>query len=327
MVDLSRKQLVASRLEQAVVNCMANEKDAYLHLLLKQRPGRVIVFCNAISCLRRCRSLLERMQVPVIALQGDMQQRARLKAVDRFVAQPRCVLLATDVAARGLDFPAVDYVVHFQLPRSSETYVHRSGRTARAEASGLSVSDSRRAACARALHGHRTGMARAPHGHGMGTARAWHEHGTSMGMGMARAWHVHCMGTAWAWHTDALRALQVSLVEPAEQKSYRKLCHELGEADGLPELELDLRQISRHRKIAALALQLDRVAHKEQRESANRAWRQKLTKEMELPTDSEDEEEEEDEELTITAGRQQAVQHRDLAQKQQQLTALLKKLG
>ena len=61
---------------------------------------------------RRLRSLLDRMQINVIALQGDMQQRARLKAVDRFIAQPHCVLLATDVAARGLDFPAVDYVVH-----------------------------------------------------------------------------------------------------------------------------------------------------------------------------------------------------------------------
>ena len=60
---------------------------------------------------RRLRSLLDRMQINVIALQGDMQQRARLKAVDRFIAQPQCVLLATDVAARGLDFPAVDYVV------------------------------------------------------------------------------------------------------------------------------------------------------------------------------------------------------------------------
>merc|ERR1740136_357846 len=117
VIDLSREQLVASRLTQAVLTCMANEKDAYLHLLLRQRPGRVIVFCNAISCLRRLRSLLDRMQITVIALQGDMQQRARLKAVDRFVAQPQCVLLATD-------FPAVDYVVHFQLPRSSETYVH-----------------------------------------------------------------------------------------------------------------------------------------------------------------------------------------------------------
>ena len=95
---------------------ISNEKDAYLHLLLRQRPGRVIVFCNAISCLRRLRALLARLQINVIALQGDMQQRARLKAVDRFVAQPQCALLATDVAARGLDVPAVDYVVRFQLP-------------------------------------------------------------------------------------------------------------------------------------------------------------------------------------------------------------------
>lgn len=58
---------------------------------------------------------------------------------DRFKSSTDGVLLATDVAARGLDIPAVSHVVHYQLPRSADTYVHRSGRTARAGTAGLAL--------------------------------------------------------------------------------------------------------------------------------------------------------------------------------------------
>ena len=120
MVDLSRADLVASQLTQAKIGALPDEKDALLYLLLRCRPGRVIVFCNAISAVSRLRSVLQLLAVDMCALQGSMQQRARLKAIDRFRASERCVLLATDVAARGLDVPGVDYVVHYQLPRSAE---------------------------------------------------------------------------------------------------------------------------------------------------------------------------------------------------------------
>lgn len=83
--------------------------------------------------------MLSLLGLPIIALQGNMQQRARLKALDRFKSRKDSLLIATDVAARGLDIPGVDLVIHFQLPRSAETYVHRSGRTARGDAGGLSV--------------------------------------------------------------------------------------------------------------------------------------------------------------------------------------------
>ena len=57
----------------------------------------------------------------------------------RFRASPDSVLIATDIAARGLDIPSVDHVVHYQLPRSADVYVHRSGRTARAKKAGFSL--------------------------------------------------------------------------------------------------------------------------------------------------------------------------------------------
>ena len=69
-----------------------------------------------------------------------MQQRQRLKNMDRFrEATGSCVLVASDVAARGIDIPDVDHVIHYQIPRSAETYVHRSGRTARANRAGTSL--------------------------------------------------------------------------------------------------------------------------------------------------------------------------------------------
>lgn len=72
-------------------------------------------------------------------LHADMHQRQRLKNLDRFRDDPKGLLIATDVAARGLDIPNVQHVIHYQVPRTSENYVHRSGRTARAAKEGLSV--------------------------------------------------------------------------------------------------------------------------------------------------------------------------------------------
>ena len=70
-----------------------------------------------------------------------MPQKARLRSVERFSAlsSQHQILIATDVAARGLDIPSVQLVIHYHLPRAADTYVHRSGRTARAEKSGLSI--------------------------------------------------------------------------------------------------------------------------------------------------------------------------------------------
>lgn len=68
-----------------------------------------------------------------------MIQKQRLKNIDRFKSNPLALLVATDVAARGLDIPLVQHVIHYQVPRTTENYVHRSGRTARANNEGIAV--------------------------------------------------------------------------------------------------------------------------------------------------------------------------------------------
>lgn len=97
------------------------------------------MFLSAIDGIRRLAPLLELLQLKCFSLHSELQQKQRLKTLDRFKAEPRCVLLATDIAARGLDVPHVDHVVHYQLPRSADAYVHRNGRTARARATGFAL--------------------------------------------------------------------------------------------------------------------------------------------------------------------------------------------
>ena len=79
-----------------------------LYYLLAQHPGRTLVFVNAISSVRRLAALLRLLQVPALALHASMQQRQRLKALDRFKVDPHAVMVATDVAARGLDIQVRD---------------------------------------------------------------------------------------------------------------------------------------------------------------------------------------------------------------------------
>lgn len=114
-------------------------KDALLYYFVSLHPGRTLVFCNSIDCVRRLKSVLETLGLHPMALHAEMQQRQRLRQLDKFVAEPNSLLIATDVAARGLDIKNVEHVIHFNVSKASETYIHRSGRTARVKQSGLSV--------------------------------------------------------------------------------------------------------------------------------------------------------------------------------------------
>lgn len=139
IVDLTSDRKVADKITEACISCPEQERDEYLYCLLVSHPGRTIVFVNAVSSVRRLAAILKLLGLPVHPLHAGMQQRARLKALDRFRADPNGVLVATDVAARGLDIKDVKCVVHYQLPAAVDVYVHRSGRTARADAEGIAI--------------------------------------------------------------------------------------------------------------------------------------------------------------------------------------------
>ncbi|KAL4770466.1 ATP-dependent RNA helicase mak5 [Aspergillus nidulans var. acristatus] len=142
-IDVNPVSQMAEGLKEGIVECPAMEKDLYLYTLLLYHPKhRTLVFTNSISAVRRITQLLQTLQLPALALHSSMAQKARLRSVERFsssTANPGTILVATDVAARGLDIKGIDFVIHYHAPRTADTYVHRSGRTARAGASGKSV--------------------------------------------------------------------------------------------------------------------------------------------------------------------------------------------
>ncbi|VDI78144.1 ATP-dependent RNA helicase DDX24/MAK5 [Mytilus galloprovincialis] len=139
VIDLSRKTGTVETLTEARINCTKEEKDLFLYYFLQQFPGRTLVFANSKDCIRRLVSIFTLLQTKPLPLHADMHQKQRLKNLEKFTADPNSLLLASDVAARGLDIPNVQHVFHYQVPLTVENYVHRSGRTARASKEGISV--------------------------------------------------------------------------------------------------------------------------------------------------------------------------------------------
>ncbi|XP_012871574.1 PREDICTED: ATP-dependent RNA helicase DDX24 isoform X1 [Dipodomys ordii] len=139
VIDLTRNEGTVETLTETKIHCEADEKDFYLYYFLMQYPGRSLVFANSISCIKRLSGLLKVLDIMPLTLHACMHQKQRLRNLEQFARLEDCVLLATDVAARGLDIPKVQHVIHYQVPRTSEIYIHRSGRTARATREGLSL--------------------------------------------------------------------------------------------------------------------------------------------------------------------------------------------
>ncbi|GKT86081.1 ATP-dependent RNA helicase mak5 [Colletotrichum tofieldiae] len=142
-IDVNPAKQMAAGLKEGLIECGAMEKDLYLYTVLLLNPNRrTLVFTNSISAVRRLAPFLQNLNLNATALHSQMPQKARLRSVEKFTAtkaNTTSVLIATDVAARGLDIPGIDQVIHYHVPRAADMYVHRSGRTARAERTGLSI--------------------------------------------------------------------------------------------------------------------------------------------------------------------------------------------
>jgi ATP-dependent RNA helicase DDX47/RRP3 len=115
-------------------------KDTYFVYLVNEFAGRsMIVFTRTVYETQRVAIMLRKLGFGALALHGQLSQSARLGALQRFKEGTRDILVATDVAARGLDIAKVDVVLNYDLPQDSKTYVHRVGRTARAGKSGRAL--------------------------------------------------------------------------------------------------------------------------------------------------------------------------------------------
>lgn len=139
-VEVSDKYATVSTLVQHYLFIPEKHKDCYLVYLLNEFAGNSsIVFVDTQRHTQRLALMLRALGFPAICIHGGMAQPKRLSALTKFKAGERSILLATDVASRGLDIPRVDLVVNFDIPNNGKDYVHRVGRTARAGRAGRAL--------------------------------------------------------------------------------------------------------------------------------------------------------------------------------------------
>jgi ATP-dependent RNA helicase RhlB len=140
-VEIEPEQVAVETVEQIVYIVTASKKFALLFNIIEQQNlKRVLVFCNRRDEVRRLAEMLARHGINCSTLSGDVPQKKRIRRLEEFKTGKIRVLVATDVAGRGIHIEGMDHVINFTLPRDPEDYVHRIGRTGRAGASGTSVS-------------------------------------------------------------------------------------------------------------------------------------------------------------------------------------------
>jgi len=140
-VEVSPRNSTVKAVKQSVIVCDKKRKpELFLHLLKKKRWGQVLVFVKTRKGVEVLVKTLLEQGVSADSIHGDKTQPNRLRALARFKAREVQVLVATDVAARGLDIEQLPQVVNFDLPTVAEDYIHRIGRTGRAGASGEAIS-------------------------------------------------------------------------------------------------------------------------------------------------------------------------------------------
>jgi ATP-dependent RNA helicase RhlE len=131
----------AEKIEQSVYFVPSNDKRSLLTQLLRDPAmERVLVFTRTKHVANRVAEHLEKSGVASDAIHGNKSQNARQRALQQFRDGHVRVLVATDIAARGIDIDNVSHVINFELPNEPESYVHRIGRTARAGTSGIAIS-------------------------------------------------------------------------------------------------------------------------------------------------------------------------------------------
>ncbi|VAW57250.1 ATP-dependent RNA helicase RhlB [hydrothermal vent metagenome] len=140
-IKIQSEQRTADKIEESVYYPANDEKIPLLiGLIIKEQPVRSIIFVNTKRVADNINAWLTGNDMPPAILSGDVPQKKRQSLLKKFQDGENLILVATDVAARGLHIPEVSHVFNFDLPQQAEDYVHRIGRTARAGASGTAIS-------------------------------------------------------------------------------------------------------------------------------------------------------------------------------------------
>lgn len=147
IIDTNSDGMMNKQIKESLIECGPLERDLYSYYFVTMYPGSTLIFCNAIESVKKLNATLNNLQVSTFQIHSSMTQKARLRNLERYQEQLKknkvlgksTVLIASDVAARGLDISDIQHVIHYHLPRTADVYIHRSGRTARAEKEGVSV--------------------------------------------------------------------------------------------------------------------------------------------------------------------------------------------
>jgi len=141
LIEVARSNATNDNVKQEAYSVSASDKQAFLVQLLKaQNASQVIVFTKTKITASRLSRALQKEGITADAIHGDKSQKERIEALDAFKAGKISALVATDVAARGLDISELPMVINYEIPSAPEDYVHRIGRTGRAGASGVAIS-------------------------------------------------------------------------------------------------------------------------------------------------------------------------------------------
>jgi len=139
-INVSQDQLTVDEVEQSYVSVEPYDKFHLLRMLLRQEdPTITIVFCNTKAMARKLAKKLYDAGIEAEEIHGDLMQRKRDRVMARFRKHRLKVLVATDLAARGIDVSAITHIINYDIPADPELYVHRIGRTARMGAKGIAI--------------------------------------------------------------------------------------------------------------------------------------------------------------------------------------------
>lgn len=140
-IQIAPKDRVSKNIDHSKFFVAADEKRFFLERIVKEHPEKkILIFVRTKVRAERVAKAMARVEIDTITIHGDKDQKDRIDVLQKFRTGANKIMIATDVSARGIDIPNVDYVVNYDLPDVAENYVHRVGRTGRGTQHGIAIS-------------------------------------------------------------------------------------------------------------------------------------------------------------------------------------------